>query len=392
MITLAFFVITAFAAIEVNSAPTCPSRDGQDSVYFPDDDCTKFWQCSNGTPYLFDCPANLHFNPKLNVCDWPDQAGCDGSASSGSSGEDSSSSSSGESDGDISGDTESGENGSGENGSGGDGSGEGDSSSSSGSSESGNSSGSGSGSGEGDDTSGNGSGSEEGDNTSGNGTGSSESGNSSGSGSGSGEGPDGCPAVDGKDSVYLPDEDCTVFWQCSNGVPILQKCPEGLHFNPTLNVCDWPDQAGCDGSGSSGSSGEGSSSSSSSESGDGDDSGDNNSGDNDSDDKGSGGDNSGEGDSNSSSSSGSSESGNSSGSGSGSGEGPDGCPAVDGKDSVYLPDEDCTVFWQCSNGVPILQKCPEGLHFNPTLNVCDWPDQAGCNGSAGSSEDDSNSS
>ncbi|CAH1370504.1 unnamed protein product, partial [Tenebrio molitor] len=65
--------------------PNCPAKDGKNPVYVPHKDCTKFWQCSNGTPYLFDCPANLHFNPKLNVCDWPDQAGCNGSSGSGSS-------------------------------------------------------------------------------------------------------------------------------------------------------------------------------------------------------------------------------------------------------------------------------------------------------------------
>jgi nucleosome binding factor SPN SPT16 subunit len=77
--------VLVLTVVGVHSKPKCPAKDGKNPVYVPHKDCTKFWQCSNGTPYLFDCPANLHFNPKLNVCDWPDQAGCNGSSGSGSS-------------------------------------------------------------------------------------------------------------------------------------------------------------------------------------------------------------------------------------------------------------------------------------------------------------------
>ncbi|RZC36472.1 CBM 14 domain containing protein [Asbolus verrucosus] len=86
-------VLLVLATLGVQGGPSCPPKDGTNSVYIPHNDCTKFWQCSNGTPYLFDCPANLHFNPKLNVCDWPDRAGCNGSTDSDSNSSDSSSSS-----------------------------------------------------------------------------------------------------------------------------------------------------------------------------------------------------------------------------------------------------------------------------------------------------------
>ncbi|MDR2907462.1 MAG: carbohydrate-binding module family 14 protein [Bacteroidales bacterium] len=58
------------------------------------------------------------------------------------------------------------------------------------------------------------------------------------------------------------------------------------------------------------------------------------------------------------------------------------CPAVDPLDyTVILPDpEFCDTFFVCSNGVPIRQKCPEGLHFNAHLLVCDYPQNSGCNG------------
>ncbi len=57
-----------------------------------------------------------------------------------------------------------------------------------------------------------------------------------------------CPAVDPLDhTVLLPDPfDCSMFYSCSNGVPILMFCPDGLHFNAELDVCDWPQEAGCD--------------------------------------------------------------------------------------------------------------------------------------------------
>lgn len=39
--------------------------------------------------------------------------------------------------------------------------------------------------------------------------------------------------------------DCQTYFSCTKGVPILMFCPAGLHFNDRLDVCDWPDKAGC---------------------------------------------------------------------------------------------------------------------------------------------------
>ncbi|XP_023242388.1 LOW QUALITY PROTEIN: uncharacterized protein LOC111640596 [Centruroides sculpturatus] len=50
----------------------CPKHNG----LFPHKNCNKFVHCSNWMPYVKDCPAGLHYNPKLKVCDWPDNAGC----------------------------------------------------------------------------------------------------------------------------------------------------------------------------------------------------------------------------------------------------------------------------------------------------------------------------
>ncbi|GFG35330.1 hypothetical protein Cfor_11731, partial [Coptotermes formosanus] len=39
--------------------------------------------------------------------------------------------------------------------------------------------------------------------------------------------------------------DCSRFFSCSNGRPIEQYCPAGLHFNDILKVCDWPQNVNC---------------------------------------------------------------------------------------------------------------------------------------------------
>ena len=60
-----------------------------------------------------------------------------------------------------------------------------------------------------------------------------------------------CPPGDYLGSaVLLPvPGDCSSFYSCSNGVPILMRCPDGLHFNRMLGTCDVPEDAGCEGDG-----------------------------------------------------------------------------------------------------------------------------------------------
>merc|ERR1712127_289228 len=65
------------------------------------------------------------------------------------------------------------------------------------------------------------------------------------------------------------------------------------------------------------------------------------------------------------------------------------CPQ--NRNDYLLPNPaDCGSFYSCSNYTPYLMQCPTGLHFNPTLLVCDWPANAGCN--ADNSEEGSSSS
>ncbi len=47
-------------------------------------------------------------------------------------------------------------------------------------------------------------------------------------------------------TILLPNPlDCSTFYSCSGGVPILMFCPPGLLFNDKLDVCDWPQNVDC---------------------------------------------------------------------------------------------------------------------------------------------------
>ncbi|WP_443065205.1 chitin binding peritrophin-A domain-containing protein [Streptomyces sp. NBC_00536] len=48
--------------------------------------------------------------------------------------------------------------------------------------------------------------------------------------------------------------------------------------------------------------------------------------------------------------------------------------------------DDPTIFFHCAWGVAHMKKCPDPLHFNPVLAVCDWPQDAG-NPAAGKEPD-----
>ncbi|KFB51563.1 Peritrophin-1 [Anopheles sinensis] len=57
-----------------------------------------------------------------------------------------------------------------------------------------------------------------------------------------------CPEVyDPDHMVYIPHEsDCGKYYICDPyGVPLLQACPVGLHWNPLVNYCDFPDHVPC---------------------------------------------------------------------------------------------------------------------------------------------------
>ncbi|GJQ76097.1 hypothetical protein Trydic_g1848, partial [Trypoxylus dichotomus] len=164
-----------------------------------------------------------------------------------------------------------------------------------------------------------------------------------------------CPAEDGEEVTFLTDsESCSVFYKCQTGTPFRFECPGGLDFSTALEVCVFPEDANCGG-----------------------DPGNNN-----------GGNNNGTPD----------ISGEDPGDvvqppDNGGGDQPVGeCPEEDGEFVTLLPDaSDCTIFYKCDRGNPVLTNCPPGLYFNPQLTVCDFPDSAGC-GSGSNGTDGNNNS
>ena len=56
--------------------PNCPIHD-RVLTFFPHPfDCNCFFKCSHGRAFSKRCPYPLHWNTRLNVCDWPIGARC----------------------------------------------------------------------------------------------------------------------------------------------------------------------------------------------------------------------------------------------------------------------------------------------------------------------------
>uniref|UniRef100_A0A2A4JGS2 Chitin-binding type-2 domain-containing protein n=1 Tax=Heliothis virescens TaxID=7102 RepID=A0A2A4JGS2_HELVI len=55
-----------------------------------------------------------------------------------------------------------------------------------------------------------------------------------------------CAHVNGTAALAPHPHDCRLFYYCSSVLrPICRRCPLGLHFNPELQVCDWPNNVNC---------------------------------------------------------------------------------------------------------------------------------------------------
>lgn len=73
---LATVLATLFIAL-VGATAKCPTRPVQDTIILRNpSNCSTFYICANGIPYLMSCSHGLHFNSELRVCDWPEHANC----------------------------------------------------------------------------------------------------------------------------------------------------------------------------------------------------------------------------------------------------------------------------------------------------------------------------
>ena len=256
--------------------PRCPIiNDPAGVTLLPHEyDCTKYYACDWGRAILMPCPDGLHFNPRLMVCDWPWSAGCELS-----------------------------------------------------------------------ETTNNGGGSTVTVSTQSTPVADSSTVSQELESTDNSLDPR-CPIINDPAGVtLLPHEyDCTKYYACDWGRAILMPCPDGLHFNPRLMVCDWPWSAGCELSETTNNGG-GSTVTVSTQSTPVADSStvsqELESTDNSLDPR---------------------------------------CPIINDPAGVtLLPHEyDCTKYYACDWGRAILMPCPDGLHFNPRLMVCDWPWSAGC--------------
>nr|CAB3220098.1 L-rhamnose-binding lectin SML [Phallusia mammillata] len=75
MLKQVIVIVAAFALVAqaVEITETCTGDDGEMLSTGPmanPDDCSKFYQCSNGYLYNMDCPSGLVFNPENGACDY----------------------------------------------------------------------------------------------------------------------------------------------------------------------------------------------------------------------------------------------------------------------------------------------------------------------------------
>nr|CAH7717140.1 unnamed protein product [Callosobruchus chinensis] len=230
----------------------CPRADSDHPVFRPLPNCTEFCECSNGVPYVRSCPAKLHWNPKLNTCDFPEYAGCATRTTTPAP------------------------------------------------------------------------------------TTTSLAPETTTSKSEEDIGTEVClkegVVCYGNEPEYHATSDCSKFCQCAYGRPYLKVCKDGLHFNPKLNVCDWPENAGCENSTTT------EPSTTTLEP-----------------------------------ATRSAEEGTRICRDQGVT-----CPRVDPRTPIYSAVSHCTQFCECSNGTPYLFDCPGGTLFNENLDVCDYPYNVHC--------------
>lgn len=82
-------VLIAFAIADANKRseerppimhdPACPQVPDDVSWLADAKNCNKYYQCVSGNKYEFRCPGELEWNPKLEVCDFKWNAGCEAS-------------------------------------------------------------------------------------------------------------------------------------------------------------------------------------------------------------------------------------------------------------------------------------------------------------------------
>ena len=55
-----------FTLVKATEVPTCVGKE--EGTYRNRDDCTAFYRCMNGTPFLFNCADDLAYSEELGSC------------------------------------------------------------------------------------------------------------------------------------------------------------------------------------------------------------------------------------------------------------------------------------------------------------------------------------
>lgn len=58
---------------------TCPTENAENNPhghYANPNDCSTFWQCSNGHPYLMPCAEGTYFSSVTLNCEWREDSDC----------------------------------------------------------------------------------------------------------------------------------------------------------------------------------------------------------------------------------------------------------------------------------------------------------------------------
>ncbi|XP_052893478.1 mucin-2-like [Anopheles moucheti] len=80
-ITLGLVLIVSILAHpgdRIPNHPNCPEHEGPRPVYFVHPtNCSRFYECKQKDAWEFECARGLHFNSKIDVCDYPANAQCE---------------------------------------------------------------------------------------------------------------------------------------------------------------------------------------------------------------------------------------------------------------------------------------------------------------------------
>ncbi|KAG8229163.1 hypothetical protein J437_LFUL009233 [Ladona fulva] len=239
-LTIVLAYATSYASASGCQNANCPAYNGTSTIVPNPDECESFCVCTCDGAIYMPCPAGLHYNKECHMCDWPSHAGCDPSGTT------------------------------------------------------------------------------------------KPPPVTPPKNNGCDKVQPLCPSTNTGNATLLPNpDDCGSYCACDWGNAIWMPCPPGLHFNPTLKVCDYPDHAGCE---------PGPPPPPTTTTKDPTTVIDN-----------------------------------------GCGKVKPFCPPTNIGNATLLPNpDDCGSYCVCDWGNAVWMPCPAGLHFNPVLKVCDWPANAGC--------------